>query len=215
MSSSVLLFVLEGGRELVGCRKYNNTIQLCNGCQYTNSTTRYCLQHPPSIVVLSNRSHSFNTKQDQATCYHKCCLQQHTNIDNESALQKCRGHSTRELLLDITLLYWHGQETESWIACRWDSLAQNWSRRIISVAWKSGGMLTSIARATSLSYFSFRLGYHVGFKFYRLCVVKLSQKGRSWCPAIWLLTTRTPYFSFGFSQAELQTVVQDSQLLML
>lgn len=76
-------------------------------------------------------------------------------------------------------------------------------------------MLTSIARATSLSYFSFRLGYHVGFKFYRLCVVKLSQKGRSWCPAIWLLTTRTPYFSFGFSQAELQSVGQDSQLLML
>lgn len=64
--SRVLVFVFQRGRELKGCRKRNNTTQPCDGHHYITPPppTHYCLQHPPTIVVLCHRSHSFNTKAE-------------------------------------------------------------------------------------------------------------------------------------------------------
>lgn len=61
-SPVLLALVFQRGRELEGCRKCNNTSQPCDGHHYTTSTTHYCPQHPPTIVGLCNRTHSFNTK---------------------------------------------------------------------------------------------------------------------------------------------------------
>lgn len=68
--SKVSVLVFQRGRELERCRKCNNKTQPCDGHHYTTPTTHYCPQHPPTIVVLCNTSHLFNTKQSTNTCLH-------------------------------------------------------------------------------------------------------------------------------------------------
>ena len=79
----VLVFVLQRGRELEGCRKCNKATQPCDGHHYTTSANSYCPKHPPTIVEPRNRSHSFNTKRStnhqlaQLLCLQQTCTHRH------------------------------------------------------------------------------------------------------------------------------------------
>jgi len=128
-ASSVLVFVFQRGRELKGCRKCNKTTSACDGHRYTAPTTHYCLQHPPTIVVTRNISHSFNTEQSTNHLRARVpCLQQRRVRQSKTPCEKKKenglwtGHSLtfkiiglydeRAALLSFFLL--HKQGTVWW-----------------------------------------------------------------------------------------------------